>query len=339
LENITWKDTLKVKVKSNLKGRGILVSLILLWVIFFISNENFRRIDSYLSILREASFVGVAAIGMTFCIIIKVMDLSIGAMIGLLAIITLSIVGKLGLITTIIIILIFGAIFGVINGFLYAKLGLPSFIATLAMSYIYKAIALIYSKGKPIQFNEKWFTVIGNGNFLGIPVPFIIFIGLALLGTIILRKTILGRQILATGNSEKASYLSGIDISKVKIIVFALVGIFTAIAAILISSRLWSANADMKIGYEFDVIAVVVLGGTSLKGGKGSIFDTVIASIFFASIYTGMNMFHIGAYMQKIVEGIILVVAFSRGGGGQLIQSKLKENKVANVKKNQEENK
>jgi len=320
-------------MKSYLKGRGILVSLILLWMIFFITNENFRRIDSYMSILREASFVGVAAIGMTFCIIIKAMDLSIGAMIGLLAIITLSIVGKLGLITTIIIILIFGAIFGLINGFLYAKLGLPSFIATLAMSYIYKAIALIYSKGRPIQFSEKWFTVIGNGNFLGIPVPFIIFIGLTILGSIILRKTILGRQITATGNSEKASYLSGIDVSKVKIIVFVLVGIFTAIAAILISSRLWSATADMKSGYEFDVIAVVVLGGTSLKGGKGNMFDTAVASVFFASIYTGMNMFHIGAYLQKIVEGIILVVAFSRGGGVQIIHSKLKENKLTNVKK------
>lgn len=333
MENITWKDSLKLKVKSILEGRGILVSLILLWVIFFITNENFRRIDSYMSILREASFVGVAAIGMTFCIIIKAMDLSIGAMVGLLAIITLSIVGNLGLITTIVIILIFGGVFGVINGFLYARLGLPSFIATLTMSYIYKSIALIYSKGKPIQFNEKWFTVIGNGNFLGIPVPFIIFIGLAILGSIILKKTILGRQILATGNSENASYLSGIDVLKVKIIVFAMVGIFTAIAAILISSRLWSANADMKSGYEFDVIAVVVLGGTSLKGGKGSMLDTAIASVFFASIYTGMNMFHIGAYMQKVVEGIILVVAFSRGGGGELIQSKLKENKITNVKK------
>lgn len=320
-----WKDTLKGKLKSNLKGRGILVSLILLWIIFFFTNENFRRIDSYLSILREASFVGVAAIGMTFCIIIKAMDLSIGAMIGLLALITLSIVGKLGLIPTIIIILILGAIFGAINGFLYAKLRLPAFIATLAMSYIYKSIALIYSDGKSIQFKEKWFTVIGNGTLIGIPVPFIIFIVLAILGSIILRKTILGRQILSIGNSEKASYLSGIDILKVKIIVFALVGIFTSIAAMLISSRLWSANADMKSGYEFDVIAAVVLGGTSLNGGKGSMFNTTIASIFFASLYIGMNMFHIDAYIQKVVEGVILVVAFSIGGGSQLIHSKLKE--------------
>ena len=328
-----WKDTLKSKLKSNLKGRGILVSLILLWIVFFFTNENFRRIDSYLSILREASFVGVAAIGMTFCIIIRAIDLSIGAMIGLLAIITLSIVGKLGLIPTIIIILVFGATFGAINGFLYSRLRLPSFIATLAMSYIYKAIALIYSNGKSIQFNEKWFTTIGNGTFLGIPVPFIIFIALAILGSIILKRTILGRQILSIGNSEKTSYLSGIDIVKVKILAFALLGVFTAIAAILISSRLWSANADMKSGYEFDVIAAVVLGGTSLKGGKGSMFNTVIASIFFASMYTGMNMFHIDAYMQRVVEGIILLMSFSMGGGSQLIKLKLEGNKVVNSNK------
>ncbi|MBC8060729.1 MAG: ABC transporter permease [Clostridiaceae bacterium] len=333
MEAFTWKDALKEKVKSNLKGRGILVSLILLWIVFFCTNENFRRIDSYMSILREASFVGVAAIGMTFCIIIKAIDLSIGAMIGLLAIIALSIVGKVGLIGTVIIILFLGGTLGSINGFLYSKLRLPSFIATLAMSYIYKAIALIYSKGRSIQFKEKWFTVIGNGTFLGVPVPFIIFILLAILGSIILKKTILGRQILSIGNSEKASYLSGVDIIKVKIFVFALVGVFTAIAAILISSRLWSANAEMKAGYEFDVIAAVVLGGTSLKGGKGSMFNTVIASIFFASLYIGMNMFHINAYMQKVVEGIILVVAFSMGGGSQLIQSKLKENKTVHGNK------
>ena len=328
MKDLIWKDNLRAKFKSNLKGRGILVSLILLWIVFFFTNDNFRRIDSYLSILREASFVGVAAIGMTFCIIIKAIDLSIGAMIGLLAIITLSIIGKLGLIPTLIIILFFGAIFGAINGFLYSKLRLPSFIATLAMSYIYKSMALIYSNGKPIQFREKWFTVIGNGSFLDIPIPFIIFITLAVVGYIILRKTILGRQILAIGNSEKASYLSGVDVIKTKIIVFALVGIFTAIAAILISSRLWSATADMKSGYEFDVIAAVVLGGTSLKGGKGSMFNTVIASVFFASIYIGMNMFHVDAYMQKVVEGIILLVAFSMGGARQLIQEKLNGKKL-----------
>ena len=329
--NLIWKDTLKAKFKSYLKERGILVSLILLWIVFFLTNKNFRQIDSYSSILREASFVGVAAIGMTFCIIIRAIDLSIGAMVGLLALITVSIIGKLGLIPTVIIIMIFGTIFGSINGFLYSKLRVPSFIATLGMSYIYNAIALIYSKGKPIQFKEKWFTIIGNGNFIGIPIPFIIFIIVAIVGAIILKKTILGRQILSIGNSEKASYFSGIDTIKVKIFVFALVGLFTAIAAILISSRMWSANAEMKSGYEFDVIAAVVLGGTSFKGGKGSIFNTVLASVFFASIYIGMNMFHVDAYMQKVVEGIILVVAFSIGGGGKLIKEKLKGNKVVNT--------
>ncbi|MBU3112733.1 ABC transporter permease [Clostridium lacusfryxellense] len=331
MDNLISKDTLKAKLRSNLKERGILVSLILLWVVFFFTNENFRVIDSYLSILREASFVGVAAIGMTFCIIIKAIDLSIGAMVGLLALFTVSIIGEVGLIPTVIIIVISGALLGAINGFLYSKFRVPAFIATLGMSYIYNAVALIYSKGRPIQFNEKWFTVIGNGNFIGLPVPFIIFIILAILGSVILKKTILGRQILSVGNSEKASYLSGIDTMKVKIFVFALVGMFTAIASILISSRMWSANAEMKVGYEFDVIAAVVLGGTSLKGGKGSILNTTLASIFFASIYIGMNMFHVDAYMQKVVEGIILVVAFSIGGDGKLIKAKLKGNKVVNT--------
>lgn len=299
--------------KINFRDKGILIALIILWVIFIITNKNFRRIDSFLSILREASFVGVAAIGMTFCIASKQLDLSVGSMLALLSIITVSILPIFGLVPTLIIILVIGGLFGLLNGTLVAKLKIPPFIATLGMYFIYRALAFIISEG-PIRFSEKWFTVIGNGSILGIPIPFIIFIVLTIIGTFILRRTTLGRYTLAIGNSEKASNISGINIDKVKILVFGLVGVFTAAAAILITSRLWSANPGMKYGYEFDVIAAVVLGGTSLDGGKGSIVNTFIASIFFASLNTAMNMFHIDSYMQRVVIGLVLLFAFSLNG-------------------------
>lgn len=313
--------------KLNFREIGILYALIILWVVICLTNENFRKIDNYLSILREASFVGVTAIGMTLCIISGAFDLSVGTMLAFLSLVTLSIVGKLGLVPTILIILILGAICGMANGLLIAKLRLPPFIATLSMYFIFKALALIYSKGNPIQFNEHWFTVIGNGSVAGIPIPFIIFIILAIIGTVILRRTPLGRYILAIGNSEKASYISGINIGRIKIIIFSLVGVFTAASAILISSRLWSANAGMKANYEFDVIAAVVLGGTSLAGGKGSIFNTVISSIFFATIYTAMNMYQVDSFKQLAVKGVILLFAFSLTGIRQMIEEKLKKRK------------
>jgi ribose/xylose/arabinose/galactoside ABC-type transport system permease subunit len=315
--------------KINYREIGILYALILLWVIFILTNENFRKPDNFLSIIREASFVGVAAIGMTFCIISGAFDLSVGYMLPLLMLVILSIVGKVGLLAAIVIILLLGALCGTVNGLLVAKMRLPAFIATLAMYYIYMAIGLIYSGGKPIRFQEPWFTVIGNGDFMGLPIPFMIMIALTILGTVILRRTPLGRHILAVGNSEKASYISGINISRTKIIIFALVGIFTAASAILVSSRLWSAEYDTKanVGFEFQVITAVVLGGTSLAGGKGSVFNTVIAAIFLTSINTGLNMFQVASFKQKVIEGVILLLAFSLTGVRQLIEEKLRTRK------------
>ena len=313
-------DTLK---NINLKDKGILLALIILWIIFIITNKNFRRIDSFLSILREASFVGVAAIGMTFCIASQQLDLSVGSMLAFLSIIAISIVGSFGLVPTILTILAIGMFLGVINGTLVTKLRIPPFIATLAMYFIYRALAFIISSG-PIQFQEKWYTVMGNGSVLGIPLPFIIFIVLTIFGTFILRKTPLGRRVLAVGNSDKTSKISGINIDFVKIMVFVLVGFFTAAAAILITSRLWSANPGMKYGYEFDVIAAVVLGGTSLSGGKGSVFNTFIAAIFFASLNTAMNMFQVDSYMQRVVIGVVLLFAFSLTGIRNYIAEKVR---------------
>lgn len=321
------KSRLSFLPKWNYRDKGIVYALIIFWLIIFIANENFRKVDNYLSILREGSFVGVAAIGMTLCIISGAFDLSIGSMLGMLSLITLDLVGKFGLLPTILIILALGGICGMVNGLLYAKLRIPAFIATLGMYYVYKALALIYSNGNPIQFKEHWFTVIGNGSFLGLPIPFIIFVILAILGTIILRRTPLGRHILAIGNSEKVSYISGINIQRTKIIIFMLVGVFTAAAAILISSRLWSANAGMKDGFEFDVILVVILGGTNLAGGKGSIFNTFIASIFFASLYTAMNIFQVESFMQLAVKGFVLLFAFSFTGIRHNIEVRMRKRK------------
>ena len=167
----------------------------------------------------------------------------------------------------------------------------------------------------------------------GLPIPFVIFVVLAVIGTIVLRRTPLGRYILAIGNSEKASYISGINISRIKIVIFGIVGFFTAGSAILLSSRLWSANPGMKDGFEFNVIAAVVLGGTSLAGGKGSIFNTFMAAIFFASLNTAMNMFQVDSYMQRVVIGVVLLFAFSLTGIRQFTEDKIRVRKSTMVEK------
>jgi ribose transport system permease protein len=298
-------------MKNLFADKGILFALILLWLIGILTNRNFRNPQIFLNIAREAAFVGFAGIGMTFLIITGDFDLSVGSLLALLAIITVSIVGTVGLLPTLLIVVILGAMAGAVNGTLSAILGIPAFIATLAMYFVYRALAFIVSNGNPVQFQEKWFTSLGNGKLFGIPTPFIVFIILSVIMTFVLRYTLFGRHILAVGNSTKASVISGIPVTRIRFGAFLLVGAFTGLAAIFLSSRLWSANPGMKYGYEFEVISAVVLGGTSLKGGKGSVMNTFIAAMFFASLNTTMNLFRIDSYMQRVVIGIVLLLAFS----------------------------
>jgi ribose/xylose/arabinose/galactoside ABC-type transport system permease subunit len=300
--------------RFTLRERGILIALALFWAICALTNPMFRESSTYLSILRESSFVGVAAIGMTFCIISGDFDLSVGSMLSLLGIACVAMVGHTGLLVALLGVTLLGAACGLVNGALVALLRIPAFIATLAMYFIYRALAYIVTNGQPVQFQEEWFTDVGNGSLAGLPTPFVFLLVLVAVGTYLLRRTRFGRHVLAIGNSRRASEISGIRIARVRMLIFTLVGAFTGIASLLISSRMWSANSGMKIGYEFDVIAAVVLGGTSLAGGKGSVVNTLFASVFFASLNTAMNMFHVDSYLQRVVIGIVLLFAFSLTG-------------------------
>lgn len=316
------------KLNKDKKGffadKGILIALLALWIFGIIANKNFRNPLTFLNIAREASFVGIAALGMTFLIITGDFDLSVGSLLALLAIVTVSIVGTLGLIPTIILITVLGALAGTLNGTLSAVIGIPAFIATLAMYFVYRALAFIVSDGNPVQFQEKWFTSLGNGKFLGIPIPFIALVILTVILAYVLKYTLFGRRIMAVGNSSKASIISGIPVIKTRIGAFALTGALTGIAAVFMSSRLWSANPGMKYGYEFEVISAVVLGGTSLKGGKGSVVNTFFAALFFASLNTTMNLFQVDSYMQRVFIGLVLLAAFSMSGIQERIEETLR---------------
>lgn len=289
----------------------ILYALLFMWLVLFLSSARFGSFDNLRSILRESSFVGIAAIGMTLCIISGHFDLSVGSMVALLAIETVWLVGKIGLVPTFLAVLLSGFFLGVLNGSIVAKVRVPAFITTLGTFYIFRAVAYIVTGGAPLKFSETWFTVWGNGFIIGLPISFVIFLCLAIVGTYILRGTYLGRNILAIGNSEKASRIAGINIDRTKILVFGLVGVFTAASAILISSRLWSANPKMLNGYEFKVIAAVVLGGTALSGGKGSIFNTFVSAIFFVTISNAMLIYRVDSFVIQVVTGLILLFAFA----------------------------
>lgn len=302
---------LRVNIIRFAGEHTILVALIIMWLILFLSTGRFRSLDNFFSILRESAFIGVAGLGMTFCIITGGLDLSSGSLIALLAVLNIMMLNAINSALALPVVIIFGILAGSFNGILVAKVKIPPFIATLATFYIFRSMAYLITGGNPVTYNDSWFIWLGNGSVLGIPFPFILMVVLAVACDTILRKTKIGRSVTAIGNSIPASRVSGINIDRTIIFAFMMVGIGIAISSILISSRLWSANPKMQNGYEFKVIAAVVLGGTALEGGKGSIFNTVIASIFYCSISNAMTLYRIDSYVISVVTGFILLLAFS----------------------------
>jgi ribose/xylose/arabinose/galactoside ABC-type transport system permease subunit len=322
----------------NFREFNILYITVVFWIIISLTNPNFASFSNFTGILREGSFLGITAIGMTFVIISGNLDLSVGSLIALLSVETIWLFKEIGPLALPVVV-ITGFVLGVLNGFLVAKVKIPSFIVTLGTLYIFRAAAFIlweYLTGggkQPHTFNEDWFTIWGNGNFFGIPRPFVFFVILAIIGALILRATSFGRYVLAIGNSRNASVIAGIKIDNVKILVFGLIGIFTAISAFFISSRLYSANPRMLTGYEFRAIAAVVLGGTALAGGKGRIFNTFIASLFYVTINNALVLFRVDTIYIEVITGLILLLAFSFSRIGSFFERLLMK---LRIKKQQE---
>lgn len=297
----------------NFADYGIVYALLIFWILLALTNENFRGLGFYKNMLRQASFNAICGVGMTFAIISGKFDLSVASQVALCSVVLTLILPVIGIFPSIIVILLLGVLLGGFNGLLVAKLKIPAFIVTLATQFGYRALAQIINS-KPVVVKNKAFSRIAI-NYIGqIPIPFIIMIIIAVIGTIILRKTSLGRHILAIGNSEEAARISGINLDRTNMLIFMLVGLFTACSSIMFTSYLGSSNYGMQTGLEFTIIAAVVLGGTALAGGKGSILTTVVAAIFLVTIKSGMDAFGINSYTQKIVEGGILIFAFSITG-------------------------
>lgn len=301
----------KTKLHIDFGDYGILYALLIFWVLLAITNADFRGLAFYQNICTRASLNAICGIGMTFAIISGDFDLSVASQVAVCGVVLTKILPVIGIVPTILVILVLGILMGTFNGLLIAKLRIPAFIATLAMQMAYRAIAQLINS-TPEVVKDKAFKSIATFKIGGIlPTAFLIVIVLGIIGTIILRRTKLGRSILAFGNSKSAAIVSGINVPKTQVLIFMLVGLFTACSSIMIVSSLGSSNYGMQQGLEFTVISSVVLGGTALIGGKGSIFNTVVAAIFLVTIRSAMDSFGVDSYWQKVVEGIILVIAFS----------------------------
>ena len=308
------------KITNYLREHTILLALLLMLLLLFVTTGRFRSLDNFLSILQEASFIGIAGIGMTFCIITGGLDLSSGSMNA-----TNSFLAVLA-------VLLLGAALGAFNGVLVAKVRIPAFIATLAAFYVFRALAYIITGGNPVSYSAPWFIWLGNGKVLGIPFSFLLMLVLAFLAHLLLRRTRIGRTVIAVGNSPEASRISGLNNDRAVIFAFMMAGLGVAVSSVLVSSRLWSANPRMMDGYEFKVITAVVLGGTTLEGGRGSIFNTVTAAVFYCGISNAMTLYRIDSYVINIITGMILLLAFSLNPIMQIMEERKNKAEAGNVK-------
>lgn len=298
--------------KTKLQENGALIALVILFVGLCIASPEFRTVNNVLSLLRQASINGLIAFGMTLVILTGGIDLSVGSTLALsTALCAGMIVGGLPVAIAMLLALVIGTAFGTVNGIMVAKGRLQPFIATLITMTVYRGVTYIYTNGQPISNlgNSGFLKFIGKGSVLGIPFPVIILLVAFLIVYFILHKTAFGRSIYATGSNETCAKLAGISVDKTKIIVYAISGLMSALAGMILLSRLSSAQPTLGSGYELDAIAAVALGGTSMAGGRGKIIGTLIGVLIIAILNNGLNILGVSSYYQDVVKGIVILIA------------------------------
>ena len=289
---------------------GIFLSLIVPCVIFSITNGRFMSVANFLNILQQVSVIAIAAFGMTWVILLGEIDLSIGSIIAVAGMVGAQCFAfGLGFVPALVLTLAAGALLGLVNGVLTAKLLLPSFIVTVATMGIYRGLVSLPTNGAPAMIMEPSWTAIGTGSLIGVPIVIWVVAVLFLFNHILLSKTKFGRRAYLTGGNREAALYSGIKVDRLKITIFMISGVMAAISGVLLSSRLFSAQTNAGMSYELDAIAAAVLGGTSLAGGVGTMIGTLIGALIIGVLNNGMNMLSVPYFYQLIVKGLVILIA------------------------------
>lgn len=293
--------------KENL---AILVAFIILCVGLSIATPAFFTKDNILNVLRQVATNSNLAIGLTMAIIIGGIDLSVGAVLAFSGLLCASFISdgmNLGL--AVLLAFTLGALFGLLNGLIIAYTNMPPFVVTLATQNIARGIVNVYANGQPISARNPVFNFLGVGYFLGIPLPVIYSFVLLAVMILILGRSKFGRQLYAVGGNEEAARFSGINIKKVKIIVYTLCGALASFSGIILAARMYSGQPTAGDGFELDAIAASVLGGVSFSGGVGKLGGTIIGVLVLGVLTNGLNLLNINSFWQYIIKGIIILLA------------------------------
>ncbi len=285
------------------------------WMLAFVAialvfaTPLFLQPSNMLNVLLTAAVVALIAAGQTYVIILAEIDLSVGAVLGFSAITTASVISQYGVVAGLAAGLAVGALAGLINGVLVTKAKMPSFIATLATMSIFAGLTLQFSQGNPVKVTDQAFLALGQGNLLGIPTPIWIMLVLGVLFGYVLARTRYGRELYATGDNADAARLAGISTDRVKILAFMISGVLAATAGFILTARLGTAQPTAGTGLELAAIAAVIIGGTSLAGGRGALLGTLVGAVLLAMIDNGLNLLNVSPFLQSVVKGAVILLA------------------------------
>ncbi len=297
------------------------IALLILCIALSLLSDKFLTVDNGWNVLRQISVNICISVGMTLVVLTAGIDLSVGSVLALSGAVAagffksgISIPASdlfigFTLLGTILAGIITGALLGFFNGWVITKFKVPPFVATLAMLTVARGFTMLWTKGYPISSLGADFAFIGTGWFLGIPILVWIAVVVVFAATLISNKTALGRYIYAIGGNENAAIVSGINSNKVKLIVYTLAGVLAAIGGIMVTSRLDSAQPNAGMSYELDAIAAVVIGGTSLSGGRGTIIGTVLGAVIIGVLNNGLVLLDVSPFWQQVVKGMVILVA------------------------------
>ncbi|EFF0543151.1 ABC transporter permease [Escherichia coli] len=311
--------SLKQFVSRHINEIGLLVVIAILYLVFSLNAPGFISLNNQMNVLRDAATIGIAAWAMTLIIISGEIDVSVGPMVAFVSVcLAFLLQFEVPLAIACLLVLLLGALMGTLAGVLRGVFNVPSFVATLGLWSALRGMGLwsalrgmglFMTNALPVPIDENEVLDWLGGQFLGVPVSALIMIVLFALFVFISRKTAFGRSVFAVGGNATAAQLCGINVRRVRILIFTLSGLLAAVTGILLAARLGSGNAGAANGLEFDVIAAVVVGGTALSGGRGSLFGTLLGVLVITLIGNGLVLLGINSFFQQVVRGVIIVVA------------------------------
>jgi len=306
------------RVPINMHEAGIFIAAAAIFVIFGVLNSNFLTVGNLRDVAVSACVNALIGIGLTFVIITGGIDLSVGSIASLVGMITANLMVNSGVAAApaLLVGLAFGFVAGAINGVLITYVRLPPFIATLGTMSVYQGLAYVVTDGKPVYNVPQSFVLMLNSYISGVPIVVVIVIVVAVLAWLLLRRTVFGQNVIATGGSEETAWLSGVRVTRVKILVYALSGALAALAGLVVVARISAAQSQAGAPYLLTAIAAAVIGGANLMGGEGRIAGTLVGALILGALTNGLVLLNVPSFYEQIVTGLVVLIAVASSQGG-----------------------